>query len=199
MREEETKRLCIDIDNVLAQTDVLMRKIIKDVTQSRVCLAYDDITDFEYEKCTDSNGNQITKEEWHIVHDIFSEETNIMSLQPFPNIQSHLEHLICSGYELHLVTSRMYKARIPTIKWLLKNNFPNSHGLHFLKHREKHIVLNNFTAVIEDDLQQAVLFANNGIKAYVIAHPWNDYKNHKNKVVRIPDWNGLIKELTSVR
>lgn len=193
MREEEKKRLCIDIDNVLAQTDVLMRKIIKDVTQSRVCLVYDDITDFEYEKCTDSNGNKITKEEWHRVHDIFSEEKNIISLQPFPDIQLHLRNLIGLGYEIHLVTSRKDQARIPTIKWLEKYNLPD-HRLHFVKHREKHLVLGKFSAVIEDDLQQARDFAQKGTPAYLIAHPWNVTAS-KDGVFRAKDWKEISELL----
>jgi uncharacterized HAD superfamily protein len=192
---EDKKRLCIDIDNVLAQTDALIRKIIKDATKSRVCLAYKDITDFEYEKCTDSKGNKITKEEWHRVHDIFSEETNIMSLQPFPNIQFHLGNLINSGYELHLATSRKDKARIPTIKWLEKYKFPN-HSLHFVNHREKHLILGKFSAVVEDDLQQARDFAQTGTPAYLIAHPWNVTDNIKG-IFRARDWKEISEQLQS--
>lgn len=45
------KRLCIDIDNVLAQTDVLMRKLIKEHTRTRVELRYEDIVTFDYRQC----------------------------------------------------------------------------------------------------------------------------------------------------
>lgn len=195
MEKEEKKYLCIDIDNVLAQTDVLMRKIIKDETKSRVCLAYKDIIYFDYRKCRDNNNNQITNEEWSRVHNIFSEETNIMSLQPFLNVQSHLECLLDSGYELHLATTRLDKARIPTIKWLQTHKFPNPFSLHFLRHGEKHKVLCNFKAIIEDDLEQADKFAISGIRAYVIAHPWNEHNYNKN-VIRIQNWEGLMEELT---
>jgi uncharacterized HAD superfamily protein len=190
---ENKKRLCIDIDNVLAQTDVLMREIIKDETKSRVCLAYNDITDFEYEKCTDSNGNKITEEEWHRVHDKFSEEANIMSLQPFPNIQVHLGNLIKSGYELHLVTSRKDNARISTIKWLEKYKFPN-HRLHFVNPREKHLIFGKFYAVVEDDLQQARDFAQTGTPTYLIAHPWNVTDNTET-IFRAKDWKEVSEQL----
>lgn len=193
METENKKRLCIDIDNVLAQTDVLMRKIIKDETKSRVCLAYKDITYFEYEKCTDVNGNKITDEEWHRVHDKFSEETNIMSLQPFPNVQAHLENLIKLGYELHLVTSRKDNAHIPTTKWLEKYKFPN-HKLHFVKHREKHFIREKFSAAIEDDLQQARDFAQAGTLTYLIAHPWNVTAN-TDSIIRAKDWKEISELL----
>jgi uncharacterized HAD superfamily protein len=193
MEIEKKKRLCIDIDNVLAQTDVLMRKIIKDETKSRVCLAYNDITNFEYEKCTDRNGNKISEEEWHRVHAKFSEESKIMSLRPFPNVQVHLENLIKSGYELHLVTSRKDKARIPTIKWLEKYKFPN-HRLHFVNHREKHLVFGKFYAVIEDDLQQARDFAQTGTQTFLIAHPWNVTENTET-IFRVKDWGEISGQL----
>ena len=65
------KRLCIDIDNVLAQTDVLMRKLIKEHTRARVELRYEDIVTFDYRQCEDANGAKITNQEWANIHDFF--------------------------------------------------------------------------------------------------------------------------------
>jgi uncharacterized HAD superfamily protein len=106
-----------------------------------------------------------------------------------------LGNLINSGYELHLVTSRKDQARIPTIRWLEKYGFPD-HGLHFVKHREKHLVLGKFSAAIEDDLQQAIDFAKTGTPVYLIAHPWNVTAN-TDGVFRAKDWKEISEQLQS--
>ena len=66
-------RLCIDIDNVIARTDEVMRRVIRDFTQGRVDFEYEHILAFNYHECHDANGCTITKEEWKGIHDLFSE------------------------------------------------------------------------------------------------------------------------------
>ena len=64
-------RLCIDIDNVIARTDEVMRRVIRDHTAGRVNLNYADIIEFDYHRCKDRNGCSITKDEWNALHDLF--------------------------------------------------------------------------------------------------------------------------------
>jgi len=125
------QRLCIDIDNVIAQTDEVMRRVIHDFTGGRVQLDYAHVIDFDYHKCKDANGCAITKEEWHAVHDLFSEPQNLWLLQPFEGVQDHLKAL-GDKFVLHLATSRLPKARRTTVEWLEAHKIP-AHDLHFLR------------------------------------------------------------------
>ncbi len=75
---------CIDIDNVIAQTDEVMRRVIEEFTGGRVALKYEDIVTFNYHECRDRKGERITKEEWGQVHDRFSEPQNILGIEPMP-------------------------------------------------------------------------------------------------------------------
>jgi hypothetical protein len=75
---------CFDIDNVIAQTDEVMRRVIEDYTNGRVRLAYEDIKTFNYYECLDRFGNGISKEEWNRVHEVFSESRYLWLIQPFP-------------------------------------------------------------------------------------------------------------------
>lgn len=186
-------RLCIDIDNVLAQTDCLMRKLIRENSSLEVDLTYKDIVHFDYARCQDSNSNSITPEEWFDIHEKFSEESNILSLEPFFGVQDYLHKLIDIGFELHFVTSRLPHSRIATTKWVETHKFPE-HRLHFVNHREKHLVLGAFFAVIEDDLEQAKAFAMQETKVYLIAHPWNVCQNTK-YLVRVKGWQDVVKQL----
>lgn len=101
--------------------------------------------------------------------------------------------LINDGFELHFATSRLPQARIPTIKWLEKNVFPD-HRLYFVNHREKHLVLGQFCAAIEDDLVQAKDFVKQGTPAYLIAHPWNVTAKTEN-LIRLKDWKEICEHL----
>ena len=114
-------------------------------------------------------------------------------MRPYPGVQDYLQVLINAGFGLHFATSRLVQARIPTVKWLVKHNFPD-HRLHFVSHREKHLVLGQFYAVIEDDLVQARDFAKQGTLAYLIAHPWNVTDETEN-LVRLKDWKEICEHL----
>ena len=40
--------LCVDIDNVVAATDEVMRCVIREYTRGRVDLSYEDVVEFDY-------------------------------------------------------------------------------------------------------------------------------------------------------
>lgn len=191
---DDRPRICIDIDNVIAQTDGVMRTVIRDVTGGRVDLEYEDVQCFNYWECRDRNGNSITKEDWKAVHAAFSEPRYVGSIEPVPGVQEHLNRL-GERYMLHLATSRLPQARKTTIEWLERHRFP-PHDLHFLKHGEKHISLGRFDASVEDDPAQACAFANAGFAMnFVIAHPWNTSISDAATLRRVSSWNEIIDML----
>jgi len=188
-------RLCVDIDNVVAQTDEVMRRVIREFTGGRVDFAYPDICVFEYWKCKDARGESITREQWEQIHDLFSEPPCLWQIQPVPGVQSRLAEL--SGkWSLHLVTSRLAKARRTTVEWLECHHFP-SHCLHFVLHGEKHIVLGRFGAAVEDDRSQAESFAQAGTLCYLIAHPWNAIQRQTERIRRVADWQQVCADLNN--
>ena len=188
----EKPRICIDLDNVIAQTDEVMRRVIFEFTGGNVELCYQDIVHFNYWECMDKNGNSITKKEWGDVHEMFSQPENIFSIKPYPNVQKYLEEL-SKKFDLHIATSRLSTARKATIEWLEKNNL-TPHFLHFVKHGEKHKVLGKFTVSIEDHLEQAEDFAKLGTLSYLLAHPWNETSSGC-KSIRLSDWSLLAHEI----
>src|SRR5690349_12318592 len=97
-------RLCLDIDNVLTQTDAVMRRVIADYTAGRVRYDYGHIQEFDYHKCKDADGCSITRDEWKPIHELFSEPSNVLTVRPVHGIQSHLETLR-EKYHLHLATA----------------------------------------------------------------------------------------------
>lgn len=192
-------RLCIDIDNVIAETDRLMREVIREFTKGRVSLRYEDIVHFDYRDCSDSMGERLRRgddaagigDEWHVVHDMFSER--VAEVAPYPGIQSILLEL-SQTFELHLATARMYRARAGTVAWLLKHNFPQDIRLHFLRSGEKHLSMGRFFAAVEDELNQAIAFAHAGIHSFLRAHPWNA-TGQNTLLHRFATWEEIASEL----
>ena len=184
------RHLCIDIDNVIAQTDQVMRRVIYEVTDRRVDLLYEHVTSFEYHLCRDASGNRLDRAEWDIAHDRFSEECYIKDVQPFPGVQGCLSNL-AKSFELHLATSRLPKARKSTVVWLEEHGFP-PHALHFLTRGAKHVCLHNLAAAVEDDRDQAIEFARHGIPCFLLAHPWNKLECEVADVFRVSGWNEIV-------
>ena len=189
------RRICIDIDNVLCRTDMVIRAIIRDVTQERVDLRYEDVRDFAYQNCVDQSGDRLTDAEWTAVHAVFSDRKHILQAQPYPGVQDHLKQL-ATEFELHLATSRLPQARGPTIEWLELHEFP-MHCMHFVGHGQKHRILADLAAAVEDDYAQASAFAGVGVSSYLLAHPWNISKPGKNNLVWVETWQELVTSLLS--
>lgn len=187
------KRLCCDIDNVVARTDELIRKLILDFTGGRVNLTYEGIIEFDYCKCKDAKGNAITKAEWNMIHDLFAEPENLMKVEPYPSVQEHLKRL-SEKYEIHLVTSRLPKARRTTVEWLEAHAFSPC-GLHFLNPGEKHESLGRFEVAIEDNYEQGRAFVEAGIPCYLIKHPWNANGPAHPMLSWVNGWSELLVKL----
>lgn len=188
--------ICIDIDNVIAMTDEIMRRVIRDFTRERVCFEYDHIVEFDYWKCRDEDGAKITEREWKRIHELFSEPHYLRKIQPWPDVQRYLKRLT-KKFDIHLATSRLPKARGMTIEWLEKQRFP-SHYLHFVKHGYKHVSLGKLTAAVEDDYEQAVGFAKSGTPCFLLEHPWNLNKPPFENLFWVKSWPELTKRLLAL-
>lgn len=182
---------CIDIDNVIGQTDLIMRRVIHEHTRGRVVLAYEDILEFNYHECKDSSGNSISADEWKLVHELFSEAEYLRSVEAMPGAVSAL-HEIAELGQIHIATTRLPKARHLTVEWLENLKLPR-HSLHFLNHGQKHSALRQFDFAVEDDYAQALAFAGiSGTKGLLMRHPWNATKPAASNLSWAQDWTGVV-------
>lgn len=186
-------RICVDIDNVIAQTDEVMRRVIREFTKGRVNYEYNHILEFDYHKCVDSAGESSTKDEWKGIHELFSESVNILSIAPMPGALENLKRLSYS-FDVHIATTRLPKARRVTIEWLESNGFP-PFDLHFLRHGEKHTSLAPFFAAVEDHYEQAVALIGAGSPCFLIEHPWNRTKPRLDGIQWVKGWDELTDRL----
>ncbi len=184
-----TGRLCVDIDNCVTATDAVMRDTIRRVTDGRVNLRYEDIREFDYHGplCCDREGNRIDSDTWKRVHDEFSKPEVVLELEPIPGAIEGLRSLQ-GAFDIHYVTTRLPKARAATIEWLDRHGLNDGPppSIHFVGHRQKHTVVSQLSASIEDDPEQARLFAESGVRSIVLAHPWN--QDVAKPAIRVESW-----------
>src|SRR2546428_7994521 len=183
--------ICVDIDNVIARTDEVMRELIRLHSKEGVDLRYEDITTFNYWQCVDQQGRRLAKSEWDSIHLKFA-QNSLVSIQPYENIQVHLNRL-AERFEVHLATSRLPEGRQSTLDWLKTHNIPYSQ-VHFVDHRMKHELPQAFVAAIEDDREQAELFLDRGVRAFLLAHPWNILPVNSG-LRRVQGWEGLVAKV----
>jgi 5'(3')-deoxyribonucleotidase len=188
--------LCIDVDNVIARTDELMRHVIRDFTGGRVNFDYEHIVEFDYRKCKDATGQTIAKNDWKKIHELFSDPCYLWKIQPWPGVQNHLKRLARS-FDIHLATSRLAKARRTTIEWLEYHEFP-PHGLHFVTSGDKHIYFGKCIAAIEDHYEQAVEFAKSGTPCFLLEHSWNRDKPKMKNLTWVKSWKDLTRQLLAL-
>lgn len=185
----ERPAICVDIDNVLAQTDVVMRDLIRQYTGGRVNLSYEDVREFDYWKCPDCNGGQITKEQWDEVHDQFSTPEVVRRLIPIAGARAQLNALR-SAYLVHLVSSRKPSVHEATGQWLATHAIPFDE-LIFASHGRKHELPTKYVLVIEDHYDQAKSFAEIGVKAVLLDHPWNRGKGTHTHLAWAVSWDHI--------
>ncbi len=185
--------ICIDIDNVVAQTDAVLRELICRHTSGRVVLDYADVVEFEYWKCRDSKGDCITRDEWSIIHEAFSCADTIRAIRPMAGIEGHLR-LLRDRYRLDFVTSRLTKAQSATEEWLVAHGVPFDR-LIFTQHGSKHLLPERYAVVIEDHYEQAAAFAERGTKVLLLVHPWNRVKRRIPGIEWVESWKEMMRWL----
>lgn len=186
--------ICVDIDNVLAKTDEVMRQVIRVHSSSHVDLAYNDVVCFEYWMCRDGAGRRFDKREWTKIHREFT-HNHLLQILPFDNVSHHLETL-SERFNVHLATSRLNDGQEATRVWLKQHGIPYK-KLHFVQEGTKHLIDEQFVAAIEDDREQGYAFHNNGVYVFLLRHPWNTV-NPYSPLKRVTDWEQLTNELLNL-
>jgi 5' nucleotidase, deoxy (Pyrimidine), cytosolic type C protein (NT5C) len=185
--------LCVDLDNVIAGSDAVMRRVIRDFTGGKVNLEEHHIREFNYHECFDDAGHHTEEKDWPEIHELFSEPRHLWLVQPYPGAVDCLRTLR-ARFEIHLATSRLPEARGTTIAWLENHNIPID-DVHFLRRGKKHTSLGKFAAAVEDDYEQGAAFASSGTLCYLMDRPWNHSKAPADKIKWVQDWKELCEEL----
>ncbi len=194
-------RVCVDIDNVLAETDSIMREIIRVATVSTenpsgIKYEYEDIVEFEYCLCQNSAGLRVSKEVWNAVHQIFQDPNSgyVDLIRPTSGSLEGLRAL-ADGWDIWIVTGRHDRALKKATEWV-ERHFPGfSANVHSSFGRQGKWEVAEFDAAIDDHLETAVGFAENGVRSFVYGHKWNRRASTDSRLTVVTDWPQLVEEL----
>ena len=174
--------LGVDIDNVLADSDVRLRAMIRDMFG--IDLKAEQMTRYEYE------AYGVTWEQLGEVFQVFNTDT-CRTLELVPGAKAAMQQL-APRYEIALVTSRDPESKAGTEYWLQATGLPYDQ-LHF--NDEKHALGIPYHAFIEDRHEHAHRIAGTGVAVYLLRRPWNTRPLAHPNVRHVDTWEEILKHL----
>ena len=176
------KILGVDIDNVVAVTDPVIRKSIWNLFG--IWLDQEQISKYEYSKCG------LTKEQERRVLENFRDVT----CEELDVVPGAIEALIALSqrYRIILVTSRHPQLVEKTKDWLKLKNIP--HNL-LIFEKDKHQTEHNFDFFIEDNADSATSLAETGIRTFLFNYPWNRSIPTHSNITRVSGWGDVLEYL----
>jgi uncharacterized HAD superfamily protein len=176
----------VDLDNVLADTDTVIRQLIAE--RYGIVLQRRDIVEFDYWLCG------ITREQTDEVLRLFHEGECAKAL-PTEQSASALQ-VLRTRYEIWILTARPQLAQQATEHWL------QQHGLEFdrLIHDGKKLAHSEELAVaIEDHRETAYGFARAGVRTFLFDYPWNQPTDSEpSNLLRINGWHEIVDLLAMI-
>ncbi len=174
--------LGVDIDNVLAESDVILREMIKEMCG--IDLRLEQMTRYAYET------HGVPEAELSKVFRVFNVDT-CKRLQTVCGAKDAMQKL-ARRYEIALVTSRNPESKEATEFWLKAEGLPYDQ-LHF--NDEKHALGIPYHAFVEDRHEHAHRIAATGATVYLLTRPWNAAPLAHPNVRRVDSWDEILKFL----
>ena len=174
--------LGVDIDNVLADSDVCLRAMILEMCG--IELKEEQMTRYEYE------AYGVSEEQLGEVFRVFNLET-CRTLELVPGAKAAMQQLTL-WYEIALVTSRNPESRAGTEHWLRTKGLPYDQ-LHF--NDEKHALGIPYHSFVEDRHEHAHRIAGTGAAVYLLTRPWNARPLAHPNVRRVESWDEILAHL----
>ncbi|MDD5065927.1 MAG: hypothetical protein PHF84_02650 [bacterium] len=185
------KAIGIDIDGVIGDSDKIFRKYINQYYNLN--LKRKDITQFYYEKILG-----ITEEKMMEFWEYFNTGRFWLEIPLISNAKTSIDYLK-DKYAIIIITARDEKLKEVTIEWLNNNKIHYDELLMLTENESKlsRVLQNNIllNAVIEDKLENALHFVNEGMKVYLFDYPWNQSAIKKENMERVSGWKEVLSGL----
>ncbi len=180
---DRRKPIGVDIDNVLAATDPLIRQLIQQFYG--ISAPQSAITTWRY-----SASLPITPENEDFIFTWFHAQA-YPRLRLLKGARQSLAVLSLS-YKIYLITSRPQTLEAGTIQWLRRKRIPYDQ-LFFLP--DKTILAPRLAFVLEDNLDTSLAIAALGVPVYLFDYPWNRHPPTAN-IFRVTSWRDFMQKLS---
>ncbi|MFH1353619.1 MAG: hypothetical protein ABIH68_08630 [bacterium] len=180
-------KLGVDLDGVIADTDAVFRKYIKEITG--VSSTRDMITSYFYEECL-----HISKEDVEKVYSIMQSDSAWKELPVLPDAEKILNEL-AKSFEIFIITARPVESKAQTEEFLKKHGI-SVKKIYFISETQRKLDIINglpfeFSAFIEDRLDFAEEIARAGIDTYLMDYPWNRTDEKIPNLHRVRNWKQI--------
>jgi uncharacterized protein len=169
----------VDIDNVLSDTDLVIRELIEQ--EYGIKASREHITSWDY-----FNSIQITIEQEDFIFDLFYDKYCLQT--PAIELASESLTILSTDYLIWLVTSRPTKTDLLTKQWLIQHNI-NYDKLIYSNSKVDY--LDTIKLLIDDNGETAIEYATKGVPVILFNYPWNtEYRNPL--IFRVDNWHQAL-------
>lgn len=135
--------------------------------------------------------------------DEYYQEGEVLKIEPIKGSFEGINKLLKKGYQLEIITARPSTYRDATVEWVTKH-FPKKFDqIHFAfnpynKDSEpvtKAQICKKIGArvLIDDNIDNALDCAKNGIKVLLMDAPWNQVEDLPKGIIRVKSWKEIVK------
>ena len=171
----QKKIIGVDIDNVLSDTDNVIRKLIDQ--EYGIKSSRNQINNWSYSKSLPITSVQ-EKNIFTIFHNHYCLHAPVIKYA-----QESLE-VLSAYYTIWLITCRPMEANLLTEQWLNINNFTYTKLVHSC---DKTSFLDHLEFIVEDNGITAIEYARNNVPVILFNNPWNLEYSHP-LIFRVNDW-----------
>ena len=176
--------VAVDIDNVIADTDPLIRGIIRAICG--ISLEREDIVQFAYSEALVAKGldqceaRRVEDEALWIFHDKACAEA-----MPVDGAVEALNALSGAGLSIVVATCRLPSCEGLTRMWLRQAGVPYDKLL-FVGEKAEHCL--EWAVLVEDAAHHALAVAQRGVPICLLDHPWNRSLAPHPLILRADNW-----------
>jgi len=180
--------IAMDLDNVIADSDRVIRGIIHRI--SGVHLTQDDIRFYDYHKVLVSRGIEIS-EALRIEHEALEtfHTRASMDVNPVHGAQQGMSQLESSGWLPVIVTSRPASSANATKDWLREKEIPY-HSILFTE--DKAQKGSRWKILVEDAPHHALAASEAGVYVVLVDYPWNRGICRSENIHRVGGWSEIV-------
>lgn len=186
--------IAVDLDNVIADSDRVIRSIIHRI--SGVHLTQADIRCYDYHKVLAARGFELS-EALRIEH----EALETFHTQAAPDVtvvqgaQQGMSQLVSIGWHPVIVTSRPASSAEATRDWLRTKEISYKS---ILFTEDKAQTGSRWTILVEDAPHHATAASEAGVSVVLVDYPWNQGVGPSANIRRVGDWSEILEAIGQI-
>ncbi|MBI5945349.1 MAG: hypothetical protein HY864_13350 [Chloroflexi bacterium] len=169
----------VDIDNVLSNTDHVIRNLIEQ--EYGIVSRREQIIYWDYFKSL-----PITPEQEGVIFGLFHDHYCLQA--PIIQFAQESLKLLSANYLIWLITSRPAKTNSLTKEWLNQHNIAYNNLIHS---NNKIELFDTVKLLIEDNGKTAIDYVNKGVPVILFNCPWNTEHQHP-MIFRVDNWHHAL-------